>query len=248
MQAVFLSPVIMNLNHSASLLILFNIIVYFRSMFRSQKNVRKKKSIGITYLTIFCFLAVTLSSLPVLSNSQSNLSTAREKIRTGRIKEALDILDNKAASAPTDSQFFFLKGRAFQELKRNTEALSNYSIALYLNPKFTNALINRALVKGALQDVEGALKDLDQALTLEPSNKAALLNRGVTYGGLNKPLLAIADFDQALKIDPSYADAYRNRGLTRHLLGDKKGACDDWVKSNNLGIRDAAEWLAKLCL
>jgi tetratricopeptide (TPR) repeat protein len=132
-------------------------------------------------------------------------------------------------------------------LRRNTESLSNYSIAIFLNPKFTNAFINRGLVKGALKDIDGALSDLDQALIIDPKNLAALVNRGVTYGGLNKPLLAITDFDRVIQIDPNYADAFRNRGLTKHLIGDKKGACDDWSKSKDLGIVDAAEWLAKLC-
>lgn len=172
---------------------------------------------------------------------------ARENLKAGKSQEALDLLIKNSSQLNTDSQYFFLKGRALQDLRRNTESLSNYSIAIFLNPKFTNALINRGLVKGALQDINGALGDLDQALILEPKNLAALINRGVTYGGLNKPLLAITDFDRAIQIDPNYADAFRNRGLTRHLIGDKKGACDDWSKSKDLGIVDAAEWLEKLC-
>ena len=103
-------------------------------------------------------------------------------------------------------------------------------------------------MKGALKDIDGALSDLDQALIIEPKNLAALVNRGVTYGGLNKPLLAITDFNRVIQIDPNYADAYRNRGLTKHLIGDKKGACDDWKKSKDLGIIDAAEWLSKYCI
>lgn len=172
---------------------------------------------------------------------------ARQNLKLGNSQQALAILDKYSQTSGPDSEFFFLKARALQDLRRNTESLSNYSIAIFLNPKFTNALINRGLVKGALQDINGALGDLDQALILEPKNLAALINRGVTYGGLNKPLLAITDFDRAIQIDPNYADAFRNRGLTRHLIGDRKGACDDWSKSKDLGIVDAAEWLEKLC-
>ena len=173
---------------------------------------------------------------------------ARENLKAGKSQEALDLLNKNSSQSNTDSQYFFLKGRALQDLRRNTESLSNYSIAIFLNPKFTNAYINRGLVKGALKDIEGALSDLDQALIIEPKNLAALVNRGVTYGGLNKPLLAITDFNRVIQIDPNYADAYRNRGLTKHLIGDKKGACDDWRKSKDLGILDAAEWLSKYCI
>lgn len=207
----------------------------------------------ILNFNVITFLAIGfgLTNLPAPSSALATPLTiknqARENLKAGKSQEALDLLNKNSSQSNTDSQYFFLKGRALQDLRRNTESLSNYSIAIFLNPKFTNALINRGLVKGALQDINGALGDLDQALILEPKNLAALVNRGVTYGGLNKPLLAITDFDRVIQIDPNYADAFRNRGLTKHLIGDKKGACDDWSKSKDLGIVDAAEWLAKLC-
>ena len=173
---------------------------------------------------------------------------ARQNLKLGNSQQAIDLLNSNSNLAGADSEYYFLKARAYQDLRRNTDALANYSIAIYLNPKFVNAFINRGLVRGALQDVNGALIDLDRALLLQPNNTAALLNRGVTYGGLNKPSLAIQDFNRAIQINPNYPDAYRNRGLTKHLLGDKDGACDDWYKSKNLGINEATEWLTKYCM
>lgn len=222
-------------------------------------NAEANSATGTVGMNTLIFKAITILAIglatlnwPATSSANATPVTiknqARENLKAGKSQEALDLLNKNSGHTNTDSQYFFLKGRALQDLRRNTESLSNYSIAIFLNPKFTNAFINRGLVKGALKDIDGALSDLDQALIIEPKNLAALINRGVTYGGLNKPLLAITDFNQVIQIDPNYADAYRNRGLTKHLIGEKKGACEDWRKSKDLGIIDAAEWLSKYCI
>lgn len=181
-------------------------------------------------------------------NKNELVKTIRDLITKGGQAKAIQLSDTGLKTNPNDSELFFLKARAFQDLRRNTDALANYSIAIYLNPKFVNAFINRGLVRGALKDVDGALIDLNNALALEPNNSAALINRGVTYGGLNNPSLAIQDFNKAIQLKANIADAYRNRGVTRHLIGDKNGACDDWGRSKDLGILEAAEWVSKLCV
>lgn len=204
----------------------------------------------IKITTIFAISLVVLN-WPSRSSTFATVVNIKNQVRTnlkeGKSQEALDLLNKNSSQLKSDSQYYFLKGRALQDLRRNTESLTNYSIAIFLNPKFSSAYINRGLVKGALKDLDGALEDLNKALMIDPINLAALINRGVTYGGLNKPLLAIADFNRAIQIDPNYADAFRNRGLTKHLIGDKIGACDDWNKSKNLGINDALDWINTLC-
>ena len=68
---------------------------------------------------------------------------ARQNIKLGNSQQALSILDKYSQNAGADSEFFFLKARALQDLRRNTDALANYSIAIYLNPKYVMAIINR---------------------------------------------------------------------------------------------------------
>jgi tetratricopeptide (TPR) repeat protein len=194
-------------------------------------------------LYIIGALIVVSSASPV-----DSLVQARRQIEAGKSLEGLKILNKLPfASMRTNSQYFFLKGRAEQELRRNIESLTSYSIAIYLNPSFTNAFINRALVKGALKDLDGALDDLNQALVLDPKNKVALLNRGVTRAGIGKSMLAIDDFNHAIKIDNRYADAFRNRGIVRYLDQDLHGACGDWIKSNQLVRSEVLEWITAFC-
>ena len=210
----------------------------------------KEHSHLIIKLILAFTMHITLVNIQIAGANAAPLAIknqARQNIKLGNSQQALSILDKYSQNAGADSEFFFLKARALQDLRRNTDALANYSIAIYLNPKYLMAIINRGLVKGALKDIDGALLDLNLALTLQPNNPAALLNRGVTYGGLNQPLLAIADFNRIIQLDPNNADAFRNRGLTKHLMGDKSSACIDWARSKDLGIAEASEWIATLC-
>ena len=58
---------------------------------------------------------------------------------------------------------------------------------------------------------------------------------------------AIADYIKALEINPKDDIAYTNRGASKELLGDLKGACDDWRKAVDLGHQSAAQWVENQC-
>lgn len=182
------------------------------------------------------------------ANDQNPLAKAGEAIRLSKPKEALDILDNYNPAINERSHFFFLRGRALQDQKKNTKALEAYTISLFLYSSNTKALINRALVKGALRDLDAAMDDLNSALRINPRSKEALMNRGVTNAGLGKVNNAIYDFTEAIRLDPNYADAYRNRGITWNYQGKKEKACKDWRRALSLGQQDISTWVSSLCL
>lgn len=168
-------------------------------------------------------------------------------IKLDQPERAIEILKTYKPRPPERAYFFFLKGRALQDQKKNTEALESYTISLFLNSSNIKALINRALVKGALKDLDGAMNDLNKALEINPKSKEAMMNRGVTNAGLGKPNNAIYDFTEAIRVDPLYADAHRNRGITWNHLGKKEKACEDWRTATKLGQQDVSQWVQRLC-
>lgn len=175
------------------------------------------------------------------------LDKTRAAIKVGKINEALNILNLPVFANSKTSDYYFLSARVNQELKRNVEALIRYSYSIALDSRNVSAFINRALVRGAMQDLLGAIEDLDAANNIQPQNPVVMLNRAVTYAGLNKTQLALRDFDLAIKLKPDYADAYRNRGIARYYTSDRIGACSDWAMAAKFGDRDAPAWLASLC-
>jgi tetratricopeptide (TPR) repeat protein len=203
----------------------------------------------LPFLLVFSGNSSHTSPLPVSNSDPVDLLTlkVRQAIKAGNPKLALDLADSAIKSAPGNPEYHFLKGRALQDLRSNTDALTSYSLSIYLDGKMAKSYINRALIKGSLRDLEGAMADLGVALKLEPKNQVALMNRGVTLAGLNQPAAAIRDFDRALNLDPAYGDAYRNRGIVKNYLGDRKGACDDWRRSASLGDQEVVLWQSELC-
>jgi tetratricopeptide (TPR) repeat protein len=182
-----------------------------------------------------------------IESMSSNKEKAREHILGGDPRKALDLLRRMADESGRDADYFFIMGRALQDLKMNTDAFANYSISIYLDPDQVKAWINRGLARGALQDLAGAIEDFNQALRIEPTNTAALISRGVALAGSNNLNSAETDFSKAIDLNPKLADAYRNRGIARHYLKDKKGACSDWKKAGMLAPEDVWSWFKYFC-
>lgn len=171
----------------------------------------------------------------------------KEMIKQGDLERSF-----KALSSPlpgiSQEDYFFLRGRIFQEMKKNVDAVISYTKALDLNPKMVKALSNRALARAALQDLDGALDDISTAASIDSTNPALFLNRSAILAGMNRQSEALVDLSKSLKVSPSYADAYRNRGIIMYMNGRTKEACADWrLAMKNSSEMSIKEWLSHLC-
>lgn len=184
---------------------------------------------------ISCVEALYLNRLVYAENLQFRpnneiLEKAEKLLADGQSKQALVKLSNFRGDKST-SRYYFLIARANQDLRNNSEAIAFYTLALREEPKMFKAYINRALVKGSMKDIKGALRDLQKAKELNANSPELFLNLGVTQAALNQPEAAIASFNQALALKPDYPDALRNRGIIHYHSKNIKKACSDWQKS-----------------
>ena len=192
------------------------------------------------------------STLIAANTSQTNsslvsvLASAKSFLAHGKASMALSKLNAVVLQGQQSSEFHFLMGRAYQELKLNTESLESYSLAIYLDPDNSKFWMNRGLVKGALKDSSGSLKDLSKSLTLKET-PAGYLNRGVTYIVLGQTDLAMDDLNRSISLDPSYAKAYRNRGIIYNHRGDSVAACSDWRLALEKGDQEMKSWISSYC-
>ena len=180
------------------------------------------------------------------NHTENYLRTSRAYIEDGKASMALSILKDNDKLGSKNAEHHFLSGRAYQDLKLNTDSLESYSVAIYFNPKNYKYWINRGLVKGALGDKRGALDDLTESIKLNET-ELAYLNRGVTYAALNKIKDALSDLNKAIKMNPSYAKAYRNRGIIFHHSGNTNEACKDWERALNNGDKEMTSWIKGYC-
>jgi tetratricopeptide (TPR) repeat protein len=140
----------------------------------------------------------------------------------------------KATAARTADEFFiagFNKSvgadRDFRVEKK--EAVAQFSRAVALNPRYIVAYFMRAMVKGDLNDSQGALADNNKAIALNPKYAKAYNNRGLLKQfKLNDSQGALADNNKAIALNPKYAKAYTSRGfLKQDKLNDAQGALAD---------------------
>lgn len=99
-----------------------------------------------------------------------------------------------------------------------------FTIAIQLNPKFTDAYQARAAVKSDLGDYEAAIADFNQAIKADVKNVTAYYNRATcqfTLGNYNE---AIQDFDKAIRLKADHAYALAGKGCALLMQGKYQDA------------------------
>jgi len=125
-------------------------------------------------------------------------------------------------------------------------AISEFSRAVELNPRYVEAFYFRAQCLFLNRDIDRALSDYDKVIELAPrapgveriyNNRSVIL---ISKGDLEK---AFKDLDQAITLNPNYAEAYSNRGLIRFFRNDKTGAATDYEKSLALNPKSPSTYI-----
>ena len=146
-----------------------------------------------------------------------------------------------------NSSFFYNRGFDKADQGDHYGAISDYTKAIEIDPKYQEAYLNRGYAKHMIKDYEGAINDFNKVLTIDKNDKTAYNNLAWTKRKINDNYGAIFDATKAIEIDPNYSNPYLNRGVAKENLGDISGACDDWRKASSLGNASTAEWVRDQC-
>ena len=110
-------------------------------------------------------------------------------------------------------------------------AISDFTAAIRIKPKYGFAYYLRASAKSKLKDYYGTIKDLSKSIELNPDFSPQYNNRGNAKSKLKDYYGAIDDYSKAIEINPDDINAYINRGSTKSDLKDYYGAIDDFSKA-----------------
>jgi serine/threonine protein kinase len=90
-------------------------------------------------------------------------------------------------------------------------AIEQFTKAIRLNPKYSEAYNNRGIAYTNKGDSEKALADYNAAIRLDPEFFYAFINRGKLFSDRNEIELAIMDYTRAIEINPENPVTYYNR-------------------------------------
>jgi len=127
-------------------------------------------------------------------------------------------------------------------------ALADAQKAIDLNPKNTNALNVRGIVKSYKGDEIAARVDFDRVIELDPRAFKAYMNRGIGKNRLLDYAGAIADYTKVIEIAAPMSAVYSERGISYSNLGKKTEAIADLNKAIQLDPKNkqAIDALAKI--
>lgn len=131
-------------------------------------------------LTLIAFLFLTGCGSRFV-DVDAGLNRAAALNDLGRYDESIAILTDKSLSQVKNPRLHYLQGIAFEHLAQFEEAVDAYSQCLVVDPNYTDALNNRAVVYGKLKRLDDAINDLIQAVGSNPNDALAWTNLGLAY-------------------------------------------------------------------
>ncbi|CAK8677862.1 unnamed protein product [Clavelina lepadiformis] len=160
-----------------------------------------------------------LTACGVVHQTQRDLHTAMAYYNRARA------LDPFYTPAHFNAAVLYMRDRRFPD------ALECLETVIDRNPRDSAAILNRAITRVFLSDVEGALNDFKQAHSLDPTNAHIFYNRANLYCSLEDFKNAEKDFTAAFDINQSDYLSLKRRADVRGRLGNKKEAIEDYRQS-----------------
>jgi len=152
----------------------------------------------------------------------------------------------------SDIEILYKRGVIYSILENYKEAI--YDFSKVLNIKSTATKLQRAYAykergeaKSKLQDIYGAMEDLNKSIILAPLFIDSYNVRGNIYFGKKNYILAMKDYNKVLSIENNDLDALVNRAKIKIILKDKKSACIDLSRAGELGSDEAYELIKQYC-
>jgi serine/threonine protein kinase/Flp pilus assembly protein TadD len=146
---------------------------------------------------------------------------------------AAAVLTGCILKRPNHAAAFLNRGYAYDRLRRNEDALADYSRVLELDAQNAVAWYNRGTIYLRLGKMAEGLADFSRFLELDSTIPQAWVNRGIAHGALGQPAKALTDFARAIELKPNIVEAWYNRGNVYRL----EGRMDEAIASYREAIR-----------
>ena len=160
-----------------------------------------------------------------MTDYKTYLDEGISDINNGSYSQAIEKID-KSIELKNDWEIsYFYRAAANQALQRYDEAMLDYTKAIQLNNKMTDAYYNRANIILSRKDIENpnitnAIEDLEKALELDEKFVDALFAMAAAYKKLGQYHKALEYLEKLLEIEPDaiYAKAFKKLILEKYIV------------------------------
>ena len=128
------------------------------------------------------------------------------------------------------------------------QAMEDLNFVIARNHKDARYLRSRARIKLGLDDVRGAIRDLDQAIRITRGRDMTIYyDRAEAFLALKDYYEALDDINHIIDLSPRNPEGYMFRAAVKVQSGDMSGACNDWSRAGELGQISAYEFIRENC-
>jgi tetratricopeptide (TPR) repeat protein len=193
---------------------------------------------GVVFLFVVALLAGLVPFAFCLTDEDTGdyILFANNNILRGQFDEAIKILNELIGRCDlkkdkTDCSIaYYLRGKCYENKGNMDRAMSDFSDAIKIDPKYMLAYYERAVEYQKRQEFDKALDDYTRIIELYPDQAHAYNNRAMIYEKIGEIDLAILDFDKAIALEVNLVNAHFNRGLVYLKKGDYFKALEDFNK------------------
>ncbi len=153
---------------------------------------------------------------PFYSPAEYNLETIK------------DVIEQKIK---TEAAIHLFKGAFYDDKGQYGLAISEYTRAIEINPKYAKAYNNRGINFFYKGQYGQAISEYTKAIEINPKYAKAYNNRGIAYANKGQYDLAISEYTKAIEINPKFTDAYFNRGGVFANIGKYDQSISDYTKA-----------------
>ncbi len=142
--------------------------------------------------------------------------------------------NDTVAKSPHKARPYNNRGNAYAAQGNVSHALSDFNMAITINPKYEDAYYDR----GVLYDSEGmetqALADFSRTIDLYPQYLKAYIGRGIAYAKLGYFNQALFSLNKAIEINHKDPEIYLDRATVEFQEGDMDQAMIDLDKATEI--------------
>lgn len=160
-----------------------------------------------------------------MSNYKEYLDNGIIDFYEGKFKSAIENFNKSLELNKDFSVTYFYRGASYHSIEEYDEAMLDYTKAIALDPKMTDAYYNRAKIILSRKDIQNpdikkAIKDLEKALELDNNFADALYAMAAAYKKLEDYHKTLEYIEKLLQISPDhvYAKALKKLILQKYII------------------------------